>query len=67
MWLTMVCFEILNSKFRKSLKGNEVEIDHSIKKSLEQDPSRNISAMESIKCPTFENSFNTVFFKFHIS
>ena len=30
MWLTLVCFVMLNSKFSKSLKGNEVKIDNSI-------------------------------------
>lgn len=34
MWLALVCFVMLNSKFSKSLKGNEVKIDHSMIESL---------------------------------
>ena len=58
---------MLNSKFSRSLKGNEVKIDHSIYNHLEKEiHPKNIFAMDFFQCPTFENSFNNVnFFKFH--
>lgn len=54
---------MLNSKFSRSLKGNEVEIDHLIynhwkKRSHPQ----NISAMNFFQCPTFETSLNNIIF-----
>ena len=54
---------MLNSKFSRSLKGNEVKIDHSIYNHLEKEiHPKNIFAMDFFQCPTFENSFNNVNF-----